>query len=157
MSEIHSIVYQPEPTVHEPPYRFNRVPLDSAKLIVGNGIEGDRKGMGNPNRQLNIMSYEMVETLRAEGYQANPGELGEQIIIKGLDVAALEAGQRLQIGEQAVIEVFKPRTGCDWFQQVQDKPKQNTVGRLGILAGVVVAGAIRVGDPVRVLTVETQN
>lgn len=156
MSEIYSIVYQPAPTVHEPPYHFNRVPLDSAKLIVGNGIEGDRKGLGNPKRQLNIMSYETVEVLRTEGYKANPGELGEQIIIKGLDVATLTAGQRLQIGDSAVIEVLKPRTGCDWFEQVQAKPKQNTVGRLGILAGVLVEGAIRVGDPVRVLTVEAE-
>lgn len=155
MSEIYSIVYQPSPSVHEPPYRYNRVPIEQAKLIVGNGIEGDRKGLGNPNRQLNIMSYETVEALRAEGFKTNPGELGEQIIIKGLDVATLQPGTRLQLGDTAVIEVFKLRTGCDWFQQIQEKPREGVAGRLGILAGVLTEGTIRVGDPVRVLTPES--
>lgn len=156
MSEIYSIVYQPTPSVHQPPYHYTRVPVDHARLIAGGGIAGDRKGQGNPKRQLNIMSFETVEALRAEGYKADPGELGEQIIVRGLDVALLQPGQRLRLGDQAVIEIYKPRTGCDWFEQIQEKPRQNTVGRLGMMAGVVVEGEIRVGDSVQVLALEAQ-
>ncbi len=60
MGHVQSIVYQQEKSVHEPPYRYNRTPLETATLVAGYGIEGDRKAGGNPNRNLNVMSAEVL-------------------------------------------------------------------------------------------------
>jgi MOSC domain-containing protein YiiM len=128
---------------------FLRLAVTEANLIAGYGIEGDRKG-GNPKRQLNIMSAETLAVLQSEGYDTTPGAMGEQIVISGLAVETLEAGAVLKIGDEAQIEVLIKRNGCDKFAAHQGFPKENTVGRLGVMAGVLTSGLIRVGDPVRV-------
>ena len=145
---IHSIVYQTEKSVIEPPFRFNRTPLEQAKLIANHGIEGDRKA-GSKKRQINIMSLETKQRLAAQGYKTGPGEMGEQITISGLDVSTLKPGDRLQLGSEAVFEVTMQREPCDWFARVQDQPKNVDVGVLG---RVLVGGSIAIGDTVQVLT-----
>lgn len=151
MAEIHSIVYQAKKSVNEPPYRFERTPADRVTLIANWGIEGDRKARKNTYRQLNIMSYATTEQLRAEGFKTAPGELGEQIVIEGLDVITLAKGTRLHIGDSAVIEIGKPRTPCSWFERVQGKPYQSATNRVGIMAKVIRGGEIRIGDAIKVI------
>ena len=146
MAEITSIVYKPKPTP-ERPTAYLRVPLETATLVAGYGIEGDRKG-GHRKRQLNIMSYETMEVLRAEGFQATPGELGEQIVVRGLDVEALPRGARFRLGESAVVEVTGLREPCARFEAAQNRPMSAAEGRIGVIARVITGGSIRIGDPV---------
>jgi MOSC domain-containing protein YiiM len=150
MSNIYSIVYQPEPTPHEEPFRYLRVPVQSVTLIAGHGIDGDRKAGHNPARQLNIMFYETVQALANEGFKAAPGELGEQIIVQGLTEADLTAGDRLRLGD-TLVEMVKTRTGCDWFKEIhqQNPPAQ----RLGYMAKILEGGIINVGDSVELIRV----
>jgi MOSC domain-containing protein YiiM len=150
MSEIESIVYSPQHLEAQPPACYTRIPLESARLIEGRGIEGDRKG-NHPERQLNIMSAESLAGLSREGYKIGPGEMGEQIIIQGLDVDALTSGDRIQIGAEACVEVVRPRTGCDRFERIQGLTKEQASGCLGMMAKVVTGGTIRVGDSVTVM------
>jgi MOSC domain-containing protein YiiM len=151
MSEVYSLVYQPNPSEHVKPYHYTRVPVEQVKLIAGHGIEGDQKAGHNPNRHLNIMSYEIVQQLKAEGFKAEPGELGEQIIVRGLDVSRLVDGDRIQLGVSAVAEIVKPRTGCDWFEMIQGKSPSLVQNRMGMMARVVESGIVKVGDAVRVV------
>lgn len=137
---VTSIVYKPESA--QPADHYLRVPLSSAELVTGYGIQGDRKG-GNPKRQLNIMSTETMQELEREGYT---------IIIDGLDVRELPIGSWLQIGSAAQVEVISLRNGCDRFEHIQGKPKAS--GRIGIMAGVVHGGSIAVGDTVKVIQPE---
>lgn len=151
MVSVMSIVYKPKGNVPDPESQYFRVSLDSANLLEGYGIEGDRKG-GNPKRNLNIMSFETLEELRVDGFRTQPGEMGEQLVIKELDVDKLKKGDRFQIGEQACIEVVSHRTGCDHFERIQGKSPQLTEGRMGVMAKVISAGEIKVGDEVHLLT-----
>lgn len=156
MITITSLTYQPDRSSHEPPYRYNRVPVDTFTLIAGHGIEGDFKAGRNPRRQLNIMDADMVNQLRSEGYKTAPGELGEQMVIAELDVMSLQSGDRLHIGD-AIIEITKPREPCDWFELIQDKPYQEAEGRVGVLAAVIAGGIVRLGDGVRVVQKESST
>lgn len=149
MTQIASIVYKPA-GVDETPDEYLRVDLDEANLVVGHGIEGDLKG-GHPTRQLNLMSYETLTILRTQGFYTEPGQMGEQIVIHQLDVDSLPAGTRLQIGESAVVEVVKPREGCERFTKIQKKPLSAVAGQMGVIAKVVTGGSIHVGDMVKVL------
>jgi MOSC domain-containing protein YiiM len=144
-----SIVYKPKgQTDHDD--RFTRVPVESAQLVAGYGIENDRKG-GHPRRQINIMSQATLDALAEEGYKTDPGEMGEQMIASGIDLDALPVGTRLQLGDQAVIEVTTPRTGCDRFAHIQGFDPALTEGRLGVLVRVIEGGTVRVGDPLKVV------
>lgn len=149
MAEIYSLVYRPEN--EHPADHYLRVPFETVSLVAGKGIEGDWNGDGNPARQLNIMTYETMVELQQEGFKAQPGQLGEQIAVRGLDVNTLAAGTQLQFGDNAVIEIIKPRTGCDRFEAIQGKPRTDAANRLGMMARVVTGGQVRVGDSVTVL------
>lgn len=151
---IESIVYKPETPSTGPLHGFRRVPLQRATLVVGHGIYGDAKG-GHPTRQLNIMCSDTLQMLRDNGYDVAPGHMGEQIIVSGVDLLALQLGDRLQMGS-AIVEMTLHRTGCMRFMeyQGQDTPTDQQPGTLGIMAKVVQGGEIAVGDVVRVLSPE---
>jgi len=148
MPTLKSIVYSPDDGTPDPEDHYFRVPLEQAELTLGGGIRGDRKGR-HPERQLNVMGTPSLTKLAAQGYQTGPGQMGEQLVLDGLDVDELAPGDHVQIGASAVIEVVKARTGCDRFEHIQSLPR--TGARLGVMARVAVAGGIRVGDAVQVV------
>jgi MOSC domain-containing protein YiiM len=149
MGEIISIVYQPlDQEYGDRLGDYLRKPLHEAKLIADHGIEGDRKAGHNKKRQLNIVSYEWLEELRPLGYRTEPGEFGEQIIVKGLRLDGMEAGDRLHLGAAALVELTVKRTGCMRLEAAQGL-SNNAFGNLvGWMARVINSGTIRVGDNV---------
>ncbi|MDX1991235.1 MAG: MOSC domain-containing protein [bacterium] len=150
-----SIVYKPQGVESHPEDRYARVPLERANLRLGKGIEGDQNGK-HPTRQINIMSTQTLAALQAEGFKTGPGQMGEQMIVEGLDIDALPEKTRLQLGEQAVVEIVKPRTGCQRFEQIQGQSPKQAANRMGMLAKVVIEGEVRVGDAVRVVAPVTE-
>ena len=99
---------------------------------------------------MNLTSAENLEALGAIGFRTGPGETGEQLVVRGIDVPALKPGDRIHLGATARLEVATQRTGCLRLQTVQGRPLKGTRDRLGVMANVAVGGVIRVGDPVRV-------
>jgi MOSC domain-containing protein YiiM len=150
MPKLHSITYTPHGAPRKSQDAFVRLAANGAQLIQGYGIDGDRKG-GSPKRQINIMSLSTLEALSGDGLKVAPGQMGEQLIIDGFDVGDLKAGDRVQIGASAIIEVTEFRSGCDRFQQIQGHDPAQLKGRLGIMARVVTSGTITIGDAVRVI------
>jgi len=150
MAVVVSLVCKPAHLPSRPPERYTREPLTEATLLAGHGIAGDRKG-GKGDRHINLMAAETLEQMRAEGFRTGPGEMGEQVVVSGLDLAALKPGERLRLGGNAVLCVVKPRTGCQRFREVQGQPLTGTTGRLGLMLTVEAGGVVRVGDPVEVL------
>jgi MOSC domain-containing protein YiiM len=157
MAQITSIVYQPVGMNYgENREDYIRLPLESARLIAGHGIDGDQKAGRHPDRQLNLLSLEWLQALKPQGYRTAPGQFGEQIIVQGLPLLELQPGDRLQLGGQAVVEITKPRTGCDRLERAQrGKSVVDHLGPLGQLAKVTRGGTIRVGDPVELLPPES--
>lgn len=154
MAHIYSIVYQPKDQPdHERLDGYGRVPVPRARLVAGHGIEGDRKAGRHPARHLNLLSREWLTAVQAKGYKTEPGQFGEQLIIAGLAVEGLEAGARLQLGEEARIEITKTRTGCGRLESAQGKTITG-LGPIGVLARVITSGTVEVGDPVVVLEEE---
>jgi MOSC domain-containing protein YiiM len=150
MPQIVSITYTPRDVERKPADRYARVPLDRATLVEGKGIAGDLKAGGRV-RQINVMRAETLAELTAVGRKTGPGEMGEQLVLAGLDPADFVEGTRLRLGAEAVIEIGEPRTGCARFEHIQGVARQSVAGRLGVLARVVVGGDVVVGDAVTVV------
>ena len=152
MAEIRSIVYQPEDQDYEAGRLdyFIRQPLQHALLVANHGIQGDRKAGRNSQRQLNLLSADWLAEKEQDGYQTAPGQFGEQLIIAGLSLESLPAGSQLQLGDEARIELTKPRDGCQRLEAAQGKPGLNR-RHIGMLARVISGGTIHVGDPVVLL------
>jgi len=151
MGEVVSIVYRPKGT-KRPQDRYERVAAERVRVVEFRGIDGDMKGSAT-SRQLNAMHAEVLRELGVEGFKVAPGEMGEQIVVSGIDPAALVPGARLRLGE-AVIEVAEPRTGCARFEMIQGQSRERVQGRLGVIARVVSGGEVAVGDAVEVLEAE---
>ena len=149
MPRVVSLAYTPAGVERKPADRYARVSADAVELVPGYGVAGDLKG-GSRKRQLNVLFAEAVAELRSEGYKAGPGELGEQVVIAGLNPAAAAPGTRLRLG-LAVVEVTERRNGCARFEHIQGRPKEASAGRIGVMAKVVAGGAVRVGDAVEVV------
>ena len=147
MASIVSIAYSPPTEVPRPLDHYHREPAAEAMLLADRGIESDRKGKGD-DRQLNIMSAASLAQLREEGFHTGPGQMGEQIVLDGIDVDNLPAGAKLRLGHSAVVEVVEPCMGCDRFERIQGKLKKQARGRLGVMARVTASGKIAVGDAV---------
>lgn len=70
--------------------------------ITANGVEGDRqrnlKYHGGPDRALCPYSQELRDALRAEGHPVEPGSMGENVLVAGIDWQRMVPGARLRLG-----------------------------------------------------------
>ncbi len=154
MAKIKSIVYQPEGRRYADPFRdFMRVQVDSAELVSDHGIRGDHKAGRSKSRQVNLLTSDWLEEMEESGYRTAPGEFGEQIVVEGVRFSELKTGLRLAIGKSAIIELTKPRTGCERLEAAQGKPIPTPIkAAIGFMATVIAGGPLRAGDEVRILT-----
>jgi MOSC domain-containing protein YiiM len=151
MPTIASITYRPEDsTAPIPKPGYLRVVLPQATLLEGRGIENDANA--RPQRNLNVMDALTLAELAAEGFPTSPGALGENLVLDGLDLRTLAEGTHLRLGEQVVIAITAPRTGCLKLTAIDARMPEQTKGRVGVMCQVIKAGTIKVGDAVDVIT-----
>lgn len=152
---------------------FSKHGEDEILLVQGQGVAGDAhagatvkhrsrvaRDPHQPNlRQVHLLQAELFDELVDRGHAVFPGELGENITTRGIDLLALPTGTRLRLGADAEIEVTGLRNPCsqiDRFQRglmaaVLDRDAEGTlVRKAGIMAVVTVGGAVRAGDAIRV-------
>ena len=143
------------------------------RLIAGIGVEGDahagltvkhrsrvRRDPSQMNlRQVHLIHAELHDELRTAGYDLAPGQMGENITTRGIDLLGLPRGARLRLGPEAVIEVTGLRNPCSQLDGLRDGLMAATLGRdaagnvllkAGIMAIVLTGGLVRVADPIGV-------
>ena len=153
-------------------HAFSKPVLDEITLLAGLGVEGDahcgvtvkhrsrvKANPDQPNlRQVHLVSAELLEELRGQGFDVAPGAIGENVTVAGLDLLALPQGTLLHLGEAAVVEVTGLRNPCYQLDQFQPGLMRATLGRTpdgalilkaGIMAIVRQGGVVRPGDAVR--------
>lgn len=174
MQETHNIY----PGVVESVYKssshtFSKQSQQSIYLLRGLGVEDDAH-MGvrvkhrsrvardptQPNlRQVHLIHAELFEELGAKGFGVKPGEMGENITTRGLDLLHLPKGTWLHLGSEAVVEITGLRNPCiqlDHFQPglmaaVLDRDEQGQlIRKAGVMGIVLNGGEIRPGDTIRV-------
>ena len=156
-----------------PGHAFSKPPAASIELIAGHGVEGDahagatvrhrsrvRKNPEVPNlRQVHLIHGELLDELRAGGFELAPGELGENVTTRGVDLLALPRGARLRLGEAAVVELTGLRNPCVQMDRHQaglmaavlDRDARGRlVRKAGVMAVVAEGGEVRPGDPIAV-------
>jgi MOSC domain-containing protein YiiM len=154
-------------------HSFSKRNEDGIELLAGLGVAGDAhqgvtvkhrsrvaRDPTQPNlRQVHLIHAELHEALREAGFVVAPGDMGENITTRGLDLLALPAGTRLTFGADAVVEVTGLRNPCvqlDRFQPglmaatLDRDAAGNLVRKAGVMAIVVASGAVRPGDAIAV-------
>lgn len=95
------------------------------------------------------------ETLDSTGL--SPGEIKENITTVGMDINSLQVGQQLALGNEAIIEVFKPCPPCSRMDEIRPGLQDELDGQRGVLAQIVQSGTVKIGDRVRIIDPDTQT
>jgi MOSC domain-containing protein YiiM len=154
-------------------HRFSKQVVDSIRVVAGHGIEGDahagatvqhlhpkRLDPTRPNlRQVHLIQSELHDELRELGYDVKPGELGENITTRGVDLLGLPRGTRLRIGSEAVLEVTGLRSPCQQInkfrpgllkQVIHTEADGTVVRKTGVMSVVLAGGVIHPDDVILV-------
>ncbi|MBE0660172.1 MAG: MOSC domain-containing protein [Bryobacteraceae bacterium] len=83
--------------------------------IGATGLDGDGhrnpKYHGGPLKAVLLLSADVLDELRAEGFDVSPGSLGENLTIRGLDFGQLRTGMRFRAGG-AIVRLTSLRQPC---------------------------------------------
>lgn len=156
-----------------PSHAFTKTNRDSIRLLAGLGVEGDahlgatvkhrsRVAMDptQPNlRQVHLIHAELFDELAAAGFAVRPGQMGENITTRGLDLLGLPVATRLLLGDTAVVEVTGLRNPCGQLNGIQPGLMEALIARdeegglvrkAGIMGVVLEGGVVRPGDLIEV-------
>jgi len=155
-------------------HRFSKQPVDHLTLIAGLGVEGDAhagvtvkhrsrvaRDPSQPNlRQLHLLHAEIFEELALQGFTLKPGDIGENVTTRGIDLLGLGTGTRLCLGTEAIVEITGLRNPCAQLDHFQPGLMAAMLGRdaagglvrkSGVMAIVLQGGVLRAGDPIIIL------
>ena len=121
--------------------------VDSAEMTAGFGIEGDRHAVSEGVRTARQVLLMDEETLAKFGL--NSGDVRENITTSGIDMHSIEAGQRVALGDSAVVEITGFCTPCARMDEIRDGLRVELEEQRGMLATVIEGGPIAVGDSVK--------
>ncbi len=153
-------------------HRFSKETVERIRLIAGEGVEGDAhrgvtvkhrsRARFNPTlpnlRQVHLIHAELLDELAGKGFTVKPGELGENVTTRDIDLLGLPTGARLAIGG-ALIELTGLRNPCIQMDRFQDGLMQATLDRdaegnlirkAGVMGIVLEGGDIAIGDSIAV-------
>ena len=150
-------------------HRFSKPQTPEILLLAGLGVHGDAHAgttvqhrsqvaadPTRPNlRQVHLIHAELFAELGEQGFDVQPGQLGENITTGNLDLLALPRGTQLRIGPEAVVEVTGLRNPCAQINTFQPRLLNAVLGRdgngevvrrAGIMGIVVTGGRVMPGD-----------
>jgi MOSC domain-containing protein YiiM len=125
-----------------PGHRLPMASRSEVRAVAGIGLEGDFHARGG-RRQVLLIDLEILDSLGLK-----PGQVKENLTVRGLNLQGLPAGTRLRVGAEVVLELTGPCTPCVRMDEIRPGLQAELQGRRGVLARVVAGGTIRVGDPV---------
>ena len=121
-------------------------------LIADHGIEGDAHA-GKWHRQVSLLSWQKIEAFRARGAKVEHGAFGENIIVDGIDFAALPIGTRFAAGE-ALLELTQIGKECHSHCRIFHTMGECIMPTQGVFARVLRGGRVRPGDTLTALPPE---
>jgi MOSC domain-containing protein YiiM len=153
-------------------HAFSKLPKDAIRLIENFGVEGDahagatdqhlyhiRKFGLHPNlRQVHLIQAELLDEVARKGHAVCPGELGENIVTRHVDLLGLPTGTRLRLGSEAVIELTGLRNPCHQIEDFQpgllklmvEATPAGVVRKAGVMSVVLQGGEVRPGDAIAI-------
>jgi len=154
-------------------HHFSKSNQLSIRLLAGLGVEGDAHAgvtvkhrsrvMVDPTqpnlRQVHLIHEELFEELATKGFKVAPGDLGENVTTRDVDLLSLPVGAKLHLGDSAIVEVTGLRNPCIQIDRFQPGLMKATLDRdadgglvrkAGIMSVVLAGGEIRAGDTIRV-------
>lgn len=124
-------------------HTFSKENQASCRLLAGLGVEGDAhlgetvkhrsRVAVDPTqanlRQVHLIHGELHDELRAAGFSVLPGQMGENITTRNVDLLGLPRGTRLYMGDSAVVELTGLRNPCRQLDHFEEGLMAAVLGR----------------------------
>jgi len=139
-----------------------KMPINTANVTFS-GIDGDynrfrkKKKDNDPDMAIMIISTDILFELNQEGWPVQPGDLGENLTLSGMDYGSIEPGQQYKIGDVTLEISFI----CDPCSNLYALPYvgedrgpefiKTLMNRRGWYARVLTPGIMKPGDGVALL------
>jgi MOSC domain-containing protein YiiM len=140
--------------------------------LEGRGVEGDAHCGANVQhlydrtrdparinlRQVHLVEQELLEELTKLDFNVSPGQLGENVITRHIDLLRLEAGTILKLGTRALVRITGLREPCVKLDRFRKGLRKILTARRdgyvfmrgAVMAVVVGSGDVCMGDPIHV-------
>jgi MOSC domain-containing protein YiiM len=155
-------------------HRFSKQPKMWIRLLAGLGVEGDAhlgttvqhrsrvaRDPTQPNlRQVHLLHRELLAELQLQDFVIGPGDIGENILTRDIDLLGLPTGTVLRIGATAEIRVTGLRNPCIQFDRFKPglmaatldrDPHGNLIRKAGVMAIVLTGGQVQSGDEIQIM------
>jgi MOSC domain-containing protein YiiM len=152
-------------------YSFSKRAVTTIRLVDGLGVEGDvhagttvkhrsrvARDPSQPNlRQVHLLHDELYDELAPQGFEVEPGAMGENVTTRGIDLLGLPTGARLHLGTHAVVKITGLRNPCRQLDGLRpglmaallDRDADgNLVRKAGIMGIVLTGGLVTNGDAI---------
>jgi MOSC domain-containing protein YiiM len=149
-----------------------KIEIDAIQLLENFGVEGDyhagefvrhrylaRKDPNVSNvRQVLLIDTAILSYLAGQDIHLEPGMMGENLVLDGIDLMALPIGTRLEVGE-ATLEITEIRHPCyqlneshpNLLEAVKSSGTGSDPHNAGMLARILKGGWVRPGDRAKIL------
>lgn len=145
--------------------------VDAIQLLEGVGVAGDyhageyvrhrylaKKDPTKPNlRQVLLIDTFTLARLASQDIHLEPGMMGENIVVDGIDLMNMQIGVQIEIGE-ALLEVTEVRNPCYQLNEMHPRLLKSVVTKVdqqihrdaGLMARILKGGWVRPGEHVLV-------
>ena len=156
-----------------PIHGFTKDVVDGIDLIPNHGVLGDchagplvqhlyrvRKDPTAPNLcQVHLLQSELFDDLRPAGFHLVPGQIGENITTRGIDLLTLPVGARLHLGPTAIVQITGLREPCSQLNRLSPglmkacitRVDGSLVRKAGVMGIVLEGGKVAPDDPIEVV------
>ena len=155
-----------------PTHSFSKTLQPAITLVAGFGVQGDahygkkiqhlydmRKDPNQPNtKQVHLIHSELFDEVAAKEFTVTPGDLGENITTRGIDILSLPEGAQLHIGD-CIIRLTGLRGPCKKINRFGDNllhemivPRDDgpPILKCGVMGVIETGGHIKPGDKIAV-------
>jgi hypothetical protein len=155
-------------------HHFSKQPKMWIRLLAGLGVEGDAhlgttvqhrsrvaRDPTQPNlRQVHLLHRELLAELQLQGFVIGPGDIGENILTRDIDLLGLPTGTVLRIGATAEITVTGLRNPCSQLDRFKpglmaatlDRDTEgNLIRKAGVMAIVLTGGQVQPNDVIQII------
>lgn len=153
-------------------HNFSKTPEDAIKLIKNFGVEGDahagthdqhlfhikRYGRQPNLRQVHLIHAEFLDDVFEKGHEVRPGDLGENIATRNVELLGLPTGTQLTLGKDAIVELTGLRNPCHQIENFQsgllkhckEATPQGVVRKVGVMGIVLRGGMVFPGNEISI-------
>ncbi|MBO0934796.1 MOSC domain-containing protein [Fibrella aquatilis] len=156
-----------------PSHTMSKPNQDSIFLEAGLGVRGDAhngttvkhrsrvaQDPTQPNlRQVHLVHAELLDELAGKGFTIRPGQIGENLTTRGIDLLALPKHTCLTIGTSAKVQITGLRNPCAQLDGIQPglmkavldhDTNGELVRKAGVMGIVLASGLIKPGDSITI-------